>query len=348
MVPATSIHDLQSALSVAMDASKILKALLKHHVQRLGTDFDQTNTSMVNLKSTAKLEPSSDITGELMANRFAHAASMALAPQECTQLQAFLEDCPRAVSPRSQEQFHNEIDNKIREFFATEIAVSSWDEDRLCTPSGKEDAELLIVLHCQTKDIAHPVGPFWDPTTFSIQNLAVKGYSTDFLYGFDWHWRAEETCVGRGRCSAAKWPQSLKCLHDDFKSIDSSTAAQRRSFSVLVNSTLGLNLEFDLILVDEKVNRIVTYVNHPSAIYFENPNGLGLSSIQLEAAPNFILWLLGKPHDPTIIQRRNVGISFSKIIAAPISDMRRYMALEKKDHRILHHSEYLDQFLSWA
>lgn len=117
---------------------------------------------------------------------------------------------------------------------------------------------------------------------------------------------------------------------------------------MLVNSALGLNLEFDLILVDEKVNRIITYVNHPSAIYFENPNGLGLSSIQLEAAPNFILWLLGKPHDPTIIQRRNVGISFSKIIAAPISDMRRYMALEKKDHRILHHSEYLDQFLSWA
>jgi len=210
VVPATSIHDLQSALNVAMDASKISKALLKHHVQRLGADFDQTNTSIVNLKSTAKLEPSSDITGELMANRFAHAASMALAPQECTQLQAFLEDCPRAVSPRSQEQFHNEIDNKIREFFATEIAVSSWDEDRLCTPSGKEDAELLIVLHCQTKDIAHPVGPFWDPTTFSIQNLAVKGYSTHFLYGFDWHWRAEEICVGRGRCSAAKMASKLE------------------------------------------------------------------------------------------------------------------------------------------
>ena len=128
----------------------------------------------------------------------------------------------------------------------------------------------------------------------------------------------------------------------------SSTAAQRRSFSVLVNSAPGLNLKFDLILVDEKVNRIITYVNHPSAIYFENPNSLGLSSIQLEAASNFILWLLGKPHDPTIIQRRNAGMSFNKIIAAPISDMRRYMSLEKKDQRILHHSEYLDQFLSWA
>jgi hypothetical protein len=92
-----------------MGASKILKALLKHHVQRLGTVSDPTNTSIVNLKSTAKLELSSDIAGELMANRFAHAASMALAPQECTQLQAFLEDCPRAMSPRSQEQFHNEL-----------------------------------------------------------------------------------------------------------------------------------------------------------------------------------------------------------------------------------------------
>jgi len=321
-----------------MNASKIMKALLKHRAQRLGTDSDQTNTSIFNLKSTAKLEPSSDIAGELMANRFAHAASMALAPQECTQLQAFLEDRPRAMSPRSQEHFHNEVDNKIRDFFATEIAVSNWDEDRLCIPSGKEDAELLIVLHCQTRDIAHPVGPFWDPTTFSIQTLAVKGYSTDFLSGFDWHWRAEETCVGRGRCSAAKWPQNLKCLHDDFsssilnllpsrfalvggkcakihvrKSIDSSTAAQRRSFSVLVNSAPGLNLEFDLILVDEKVNRIITYVNHPPAIYFENPNSLGLSSIQLEAASNFILWLLGKPHDPTIIFGNLVWLLVQKV-----------------------------------
>jgi len=69
-----------------MDASKIMKALLKHHVLRLGTDSEQTNTSIFNLKSTAKLEPSSDIGSELMANRFAHAASMALAPQKCTQL----------------------------------------------------------------------------------------------------------------------------------------------------------------------------------------------------------------------------------------------------------------------
>jgi len=101
------------------------------------------------------------------------------------------------MSPRSQEQFHNEIDNRIREFFATEIAVSNWNEDRLCTPSGKEDAELLIVLHCQIKDNIHPVGPFWDPTTFSIHTLAVKAYSPDSLYGFDWHWRAEETGVCR-------------------------------------------------------------------------------------------------------------------------------------------------------
>lgn len=90
--------------------------------------------------------------------------------------------------------------------------------------------------------------------------------------------------MGRGRCSVAKWPQNLKCLHDDFSSsllnllssrfalvggecakthvrkfIYSSTAAQRRSFSVLVKLAQGLNL-------DEKVNRIITFVNHPLAM----------------------------------------------------------------------------------
>jgi hypothetical protein len=51
-----------------------------------------------------------------------------------------------------------------------------------------------------------------------VQTLAAKGYSTDFLYGYDWHWRAEETFIGRGNCSAAKWPQAVKRLHGGLSS----------------------------------------------------------------------------------------------------------------------------------
>jgi hypothetical protein len=77
-------------------------------------------------------------------------------------------------------------------------------------PSGEEDAELVVIRHCQTRNGALPVGAFWDTTAFTIQTLAAKGYSTDFLYGYDWHWRAEEICISRGNRSAAKWPQAVK------------------------------------------------------------------------------------------------------------------------------------------
>lgn len=118
--------------------------------------LDQTDISIFNLESIVKLESSSEIAGELMANRLARAASVALAPQEYTQLQTFLEARPRAMSPRSQEQFYNEIDNKIRDFFATEIAVSNWDEDRLCLSSGKQDTKLLIFASLSDKRHCSP------------------------------------------------------------------------------------------------------------------------------------------------------------------------------------------------
>ena len=263
---------------------------------------------------------------------------------------------------------------KVQEFYADETSISEWDKSRLCAPSGKEDAELVIILHCQTRNGALPVGAFWDTTTFTIQNLAAKGYSTDFLYGYDWHWRAEETCIGRGNCSAAKWPQAVKRLHDGLSSslfvmlpshfalvggvcarehvrkfLDSSSAAQRHSLSVPINPVAGLNVEFDLIFEDKGLSRIITYVyHHLSAVYFENSNGPRSCSVQIEAASNFILWLLGKPHDPIAIQRRTIEGALNGFNAAPISEMRRYVALEKKEQKVLDQAGYLLEFLSWA
>jgi hypothetical protein len=92
-------------------------------------------------------------------------------------------------------------------------------------PSGREDAELIIILHLQTRKPNTEAGPwyaftrdFWDTTSFTIKALAVKGFTTDFLFGYDWHWRAEETMSKRGVCSATKWPQTVKQLHDDLSS----------------------------------------------------------------------------------------------------------------------------------
>jgi hypothetical protein len=78
------------------------------------------------------------------------------------------------------------------------------------------------------------------------------------------------------------------------------------------------------------LRRIIIYAHHPSATYFEDPNGLQQTSLQLDTASNFILWLLGKPHDPVAFQRRKFASLFSHFNAAPIPGMRLYVALEKK------------------
>jgi hypothetical protein len=117
---------------------------------------------------------------------------------------------------------------------------------------------------------------------------------------------------------------------------------------VPINPVAGLNVEFDLIFEDKGLSCIITYVYHPSAVYFENPNGPRSCSVQIEAASSFILWLLGKPHDPIAIQRRTFEGALNGFNAAPISDMRRYVALEKKEQKVLDQAGYLLEFLSWA
>ena len=115
-----------------------------------------------------------------------------------------------------------------------------------------------------------------------------------------------------------------------------------------INPVAGLNVEFDLIFEDKGLSRIITYVYHPSAVYFENPNGPRSCSVQIEAASSFTLWLLGKPHGPIAIQRRTIEGALNGFNAAPISEMRRYVALEKKEQKVLDQAGYLLEFLSWA
>lgn len=132
------------------------------------------------------------------------------------------------------------------------------------------------------------------------------------------------------------------------KYLDSSSAIQRRSISGAVISAAGVNVEFDLTFEDERLNRIITYIYHPSVGYFEKPIELRSCFISIGTASKFLLWPLGKSHNALAIQRQKIERAFGRFYAAPISDMRRYMALEKHEQKVQDQVEQFAESPSWA
>jgi len=59
----------------------------------------------------------------------------------------------------------------LRSFYETETSLSQQDPNRLAKPSEPEDAELGVAIHMLLQD---------------------KGLNPDFMFGFDWHWWAEQ------------------------------------------------------------------------------------------------------------------------------------------------------------
>lgn len=85
----------------------------------------------------------------------------------------------------------------LSEFTAEETPLTGQPGDRLATPSGRADAGLGLIMHIQSKDGA--IQGVWDEESPSIQMLAAKGLEPKFIFGFDWHHRAEGEARNRGR-----------------------------------------------------------------------------------------------------------------------------------------------------
>jgi hypothetical protein len=97
------------------------------------------------------------------------------------------------------QQFHQLVVEKLDAFYIAEVQESGEPRNRLAAPSGPENANLGLIMHCQSKE--GEIGQFWDIESPSIQTLAQKGLGVEFMFGFDWHWRAETSACGRGGCS---------------------------------------------------------------------------------------------------------------------------------------------------
>jgi hypothetical protein len=56
-----------------------------------------------------------------------------------------------ASSPIFREQLHQEVDDRIQRFYEDETSKSGGGKESFGEPSGREDAELIVILHLQTR-----------------------------------------------------------------------------------------------------------------------------------------------------------------------------------------------------
>lgn len=120
---------------------------------------------------------------------------------------------PKAGLESRKEQLRQTLDERLQRFYSEETKLSDETRERLAAPGGPEDADLGLILHVQSEDDA--IGPFWDPRSMTISFLKQKGLSGNFVFGYDLHWRADETFRNKSRCPASNWSQELKKLHTD-------------------------------------------------------------------------------------------------------------------------------------
>lgn len=196
-------------------AGNRLSALVQHHMGRASPTSPSRRYNSVRGVENVEKGESSDravfLPGPEIAMRFSQAAAKCLSENQMQQLLYFLR-VPVARDSNSTKLLEKGLKERLNVFYAGEIAEPKQDPDRLTKPSGPVDAELGIILHCQTKE--GMAGHFWNTESPTIQALAKKGFSDQVAFCYDWHWRAEAS-LHRGGCSASKWTTSSQRLHDD-------------------------------------------------------------------------------------------------------------------------------------
>ena len=140
-----------------------------------------------------------NVSGKKIARVFGEETERILGENDMKELQHFLSKPPER---QDSGTLHDTILAKLQIFCAAEILESGEPMNKLGAPSGPENAEMGLVMHCQSKE--GEVGEFWDIQSRSIRTLAEKVLSNDYVFGFDWNWRGETSARGRGPCPATQ------------------------------------------------------------------------------------------------------------------------------------------------
>ncbi|KIW18327.1 hypothetical protein PV08_02615 [Exophiala spinifera] len=291
-----------------------------------------------------------DISAETVAYLFAEQAAGKLDPDDFRQLLSFLNQKPRSGDLGELK----ELTHKNLESF--------YDKN----------ADLGLVLHvASTED---EIEGFWDVESRTIQLLIEKGVldQDDFVFAFDWHWRAEgKRSKRKGPCPTTAWSRQLRLLHNTFSAalleqlplpllIVSGACPVRQYWNTLppaarhvelkisIPDPPGPNAEivFYLDFRESGLRRIVACVDHPSAVFFRRQNYH--VNIRLDAVFNFFLWLNGKNYDETTFTGRRAGKSAGLRCPQPWKELHEYNKKEKALGRYLVHSDYEQSFLLWA
>jgi len=287
-------------------------------------------------------------------------AKKTLSQTELVQLTKFMED-PFVDKTSS---LRPSAIQRLEAFYANEVQESKQPRDRLSAPSGREGARLGVIMHCQTKDGA--IGEFWDTENRSIQALDAKGFNPSFLYGFDWHWRAESKGT-QGKCRVG-WSASLRALHDQM-SVDllqilplplvvifgSCAKAQylrtwphtttRRK--VIVPLPWNIRAEFELDFGPEELKRITAFLPHPSAIFFLKFK-FEKQAFLLDCTLSFLIWLSGKTYIENVFMELRVSAQVGSRPMGLLKEMYFYQDKEMQAQKILVNSDYDAGFLAWA
>ncbi|KAI9870338.1 MAG: hypothetical protein M1830_004363 [Pleopsidium flavum] len=278
-----------------------------------------------------------------IAQQFAAKAANCLSQQQFHQLLQFLRD-PAHGKVQNMESSEQLLARKLEQFHATEVDISGEGRDRLARPGGPADANLGLILHVQSEDDV--LGGFWDSRSATISLLHEKGIHETFVFGYDWHWRAQGRFHRNARCPASAWNQQLREFHNQFSSdllemlplpfvITASSCTRDNLRKYLPKTAMSLEIEltaptsvlrFDLdIRIDGTLRRIILHVPHPTAGFFTSRKNRGSMAIQIDAGMNFILWLIGKDYQPTSFVNRYSGSRLRFVHTAPLPEMWGYV-----------------------
>jgi len=339
------------SVTSAEDANPALRDMLET-ADIVSTSRDMLDDAIMPLSKV-------DISPTTIASLFAEEAEKSLTVAEFKDLLQFLNN----RTSYDAQQFHQLVIEKLDAFYIAEVQESSEPRNRLARPSGPENADLGLIMHCQSKE--GEIGPFWDIESPSIQSLAQKGLSVEFMFGFDWHWRAETSARGRGVCSTNHWTKAQRNIHDTLSSdlleilplpllivaggcakMSYRTTLSTKARRIEIVLASNFSIELDLDFTPNGLKRITTYIPHPATSFFQLEI-FKQFSIRRDASLNFFLWLLGKDGIRTFIKRNpkhQRGVSRS----APLEDLYAYRAIERKFQRSLAEHEYDIDFLIWA